>query len=189
MSTVLDAMLNRTSVYAPTPCTVEGLPIKGVGYEVTGYVDAVCEEPKIIVEMHPRAFREAIGHLIRRTDLIWPEPTPTNKKKKPVITKVIYNPPATIVWLNDGDKVVSKAEEGDEFDWETGLAICVLKKRMDRKKYNRLQPYFFTEDPNKLKKVIINGEEKEKPTPLWETLVRMYCPNGEWEKIKKEWAK
>ena len=84
------------------------------------------------------------------------------------VTKVIYNPPATIVWFDDGDKIVSKAE--DEFDWETGLAICVLKKRMERKGYNRLQPYFFEGD-----------------RPLWDVLVRMECPNGEWEKIKKKW--
>lgn len=88
------------------------------------------------------------------------------------VTKVIYNPPATIVWFDTGNKVVSKAEEGDKFDWETGLAICVLKERMDKKTYNRLQPYFF-----------------EGNRPLWDVLVRMECPNGEWEKIKKEWKK
>lgn len=88
------------------------------------------------------------------------------------VTKVIYNPPATIVWFDTGDKVVSKVEKGDKFNWEIGLAICVLKERMDRKTYNRLQPYFFEGDK-----------------PLWDTLVRMHCPNGEWEKIKKGWKR
>ena len=91
---------------------------------------------------------------------------------KDKIEKVIYNAPATIVFFEGGDKVVSKAEEGDEFDWETGLAICLLKERMDKKTYNRLQPYLFEGD-----------------TPLWDTLVRMHCPHGEWEKIKKEWKR
>ena len=150
--------------------TIEGLPRSGQGYLVTDIKCEIDAVPVIEVEMNLDAFRTAIGYLnsFPFSDPYWMGPSQIYKKKKPIIEKVIYNPPATIVWFNDGDKIVSKAE--DEFDWETGLAICVLKKRMDRKEYNRLQPYFF------------EGE-----TPLWDTLVRMNCPNGEWEKIKKEW--
>ena len=152
--------------------TIEGLPMSGRGYLVTGIKNETGADSVIEVEMHPDAFRTAIGYLNRSpfSDPYWMGPSRIYKKKKPIIEKVIYNPPATIVWFNDGDKIVSKAE--DEFDWETGLAICVLKKRMGKKTYNRLQPYFFEGD-----------------TPLWDTLVRMNCPNGEWEKIKKEWKK
>ena len=146
--------------------TIEGLPRSGHGYLVTDIKCEIDAVPVIEVEMNPDAFRTAIGYLNHVPFGMWS--SPTNKRKKPTIEKVIYNPPATIVWFDDGDKIVSKAE--DEFDWKTGLAICVLKKRMDRKKYNRLQPYFFEGDK-----------------PLWDVLVRMECPNGGWEKIKKKW--
>ena len=152
--------------------TIEGLPMSGRGYLVTDIKYETDVVPIIEVEMRPDAFRAAIGYLNRDPFSAWTGPGLANKKKKLTIEKVIYNPPATIVWFNTGNKVVSKAEEGDEFDWETGLAICLLKERMDKKTYNRLHPYFFEGD-----------------TPLWDTLVRMECPNGEWEKIKKEWKR
>lgn len=43
------------------------------------------------------------------------------------IKKVIFNPPATIVFWNDGDKTVVKAEN-EPFDKEKGLAMAVCKK-------------------------------------------------------------
>ena len=112
------------------------------------------------------------------------------------ITKVIYNPPATIVWFDDGDKIVSKADKGDKYDWKHGLALCILKKRMPKSDYNRFYPYFDRRDM--IVKRDANGEvcrDKKgkvryiKNAPLWDVLVRKYCPNGEWEKIKKEWKK
>jgi len=127
--------------------TIEGLPRSGRGYLVTGIKREIAADPVIEVEMNPDAFRAAIGYLNHSSSApSWMDSSPTNKKKKPIIEKVIYNPPATIVFFEGGDKVVSKAEEGDEFDWETGLAICLLKERMDKKTYNRLQPYFFEGD-------------------------------------------
>lgn len=44
------------------------------------------------------------------------------------IQDVIYNPPATIVKWQDGTKTVVKCSENDEYDWEKGLALCVMKK-------------------------------------------------------------
>lgn len=49
--------------------------------------------------------------------------------KKPVtnpIEKVIFNPPATIVFWKDGSKTVVKAQ-GDIFDPETGLAMAISR--------------------------------------------------------------
>ena len=40
-------------------------------------------------------------------------------------TKVIFNPPATILYMN-GKKYVSKAHEED-FDEEKGLLMCIAK--------------------------------------------------------------
>ena len=40
---------------------------------------------------------------------------------------VIFNPPATIVYWEDGEKTIVKCMEGDEFNPEVGLAMCLAK--------------------------------------------------------------
>lgn len=50
----------------------------------------------------------------------------------PVIINVIYNPPATIVFWEDGTKTVVKAD-GEDFDREKGLAMAFMKKVCDNK--------------------------------------------------------
>lgn len=49
------------------------------------------------------------------------------------IEKVIFNPPATIVLWSDGTKTVVKAQGGDEYDPEKGLAMAICKKVMGNK--------------------------------------------------------
>ena len=49
-------------------------------------------------------------------------------KSSGVIKKVIYNPPATIIFWADGTKTVVKCMEGDEFDPEKGLVIGIAQK-------------------------------------------------------------
>ena len=44
------------------------------------------------------------------------------------ITKVIYNNPVTIVFWSDNTKTMSRAQHGDVYSKETGLALCILKK-------------------------------------------------------------
>ena len=51
------------------------------------------------------------------------------------IEKVIFNNPATIVLWNDGTKTVVKAQEGDGWDMEKGLAMCIAKKMLGLKKF------------------------------------------------------
>lgn len=51
------------------------------------------------------------------------------------IEKVIFNNPATIVLWNDGTKTVVKAQEGDGWDMEKGLAMCVAKRILGLKKF------------------------------------------------------
>ena len=46
----------------------------------------------------------------------------------PKPTKVIFNPPATIAFWNDGTKTVAKAKDGDEYDPLFGIMACVLRK-------------------------------------------------------------
>lgn len=46
----------------------------------------------------------------------------------PEIKKVIFNPPATIVFWLDGTKTVVKCKEGEEFSEWAGIALCLAKK-------------------------------------------------------------
>ena len=51
-----------------------------------------------------------------------------NDSLRRLIKKVKFNGPCTIVWFNDGDKVVVKCQEEDTFDKEKGLAMACMKK-------------------------------------------------------------
>ena len=44
------------------------------------------------------------------------------------LKKVIFNDPATIAFWSDGTKTVVKAQHGDIFDPEKGLAMVIAKK-------------------------------------------------------------
>ena len=44
------------------------------------------------------------------------------------LIRVIYNDPATIAFWSDGTKTVVKAQPGDIFDPEKGLAMVIAKK-------------------------------------------------------------
>ena len=44
------------------------------------------------------------------------------------LKKVIYNDPATIAFWSDGTRTVVKAQPGDIFDPEKGLAMAIAKK-------------------------------------------------------------
>lgn len=46
------------------------------------------------------------------------------------ITQVVYHDPATIVYFDDGDKVVVKTSRHDDYNPEAGLALCILKKML-----------------------------------------------------------
>lgn len=48
----------------------------------------------------------------------------------PAIEKVIFNKPATIVFWSDGTKTVVKAQKGDKFNKEKGLAMAIAKKSL-----------------------------------------------------------
>lgn len=53
------------------------------------------------------------------------------KEKLPLIVtieRVIFNAPATIVFWLDGSKTVVKAQNGEPFDKEKGLAMAICKK-------------------------------------------------------------
>ena len=49
------------------------------------------------------------------------------------IKRVIHSDPATIVYWNDNSKTVVKAQNGEPYDKEKGLAMCTIKKLCDNK--------------------------------------------------------
>lgn len=62
--------------------------------------------------------------------------------------KVIFNDPATIVFWKDGTKTVVKCMEGDIYNPEVGLAMCVCKKVFD-KKYHKFFKYYTKDAPTR----------------------------------------
>lgn len=68
--------------------------------------------------------RELIAMLIERC---WQKTLIYSGVKK-VIEKVIFNPPATIVFWSDKTKTVVKCGKNDIFDPEKGLALAIAKK-------------------------------------------------------------
>ena len=44
------------------------------------------------------------------------------------ITRVLYNDPVTVVFWSDGSKTMSRKHEGDTYNKEFGLSLCILKK-------------------------------------------------------------
>lgn len=68
--------------------------------------------------------------------------------KSTLIKKVHFNPPATVVLWVDGSKTVVKAQEGDNYDPEKGLAMAIAKKALGNKgNFNdvfkkHLEPYY-----------------------------------------------
>lgn len=64
------------------------------------------------------------------------------------IRKVIYNPPATIVLWNDGTKTTAKCDEADKYNKETGLMLCILKKKYGNKWVKAvLDKYVYNAEP------------------------------------------
>lgn len=54
-------------------------------------------------------------------------------KNSPFVKKVIFNNPATIVFWKDDTKTVVKAQDGEKYDEEKGLALCFMKKSLGNK--------------------------------------------------------
>ena len=76
------------------------------------------------------------------------------------IKKVIFNPPATIVFWSDGTKTVVKCHVNDIFDPEKGLAMAVAKRCADN------DPDFYQE----IRKWI--DKSGYKPTDKWDEMAQ-----------------
>ena len=81
------------------------------------------------------------------------------------IERIIYNPPATIVFWNDGTKTIAKCEYGDIYTKEMGFMLCVLKKKYGNKTFHdMLHKYVYDvpDVPNKDGMVVWSKEEEKK---------------------------
>lgn len=103
------------------------------GYWVLHDVDDVASDyPRITLSVNTKPDLEA--EKARKEflkNLALPHVSEITKHKVntlPEIKKVIFNPPATIVFWLDGTKTVVKCKEGEEFSEWAGIALCLAKK-------------------------------------------------------------
>lgn len=106
------------------------------------------------------------------------------------IKNVIFNDPATIVFWNDGSKTVVKAQDGDEFDPEKGLAMAISKKILGNKGnyYKTFEKWLPKEEPIELtlnfsKTGLGTSPVKDIFDRLYETLPRY--SNEYWETLRE----
>ncbi len=97
-----------------------------------------CEKRKVEV-VKASDITGVIGELL---DVIFGEEprekVGTNIDLDEEIDNVVFNNPATIVFWKDGTKTVTKCQNGDEFNKETGLAMCIVRKLCNNKNYNKV---------------------------------------------------
>lgn len=77
-------------------------------------------ESELETELQKRMFNvmyEAYSNHVNCKDFVFPE-----------IKNVIFNPPATIVFWNDGTKTVVKCQNDEAFDNEKGITVAFFKK-------------------------------------------------------------
>ena len=67
------------------------------------------------------------------TNSIYGAASMSMNNKSVFLKKVIYNDPATIAFWSDGTKTIVKAQPGDIFDPEKGLAMVIAKKACSNK--------------------------------------------------------
>ena len=91
------------------------------------------------------------------------------------IEKIMYKPPATIVFWNDDTKTVAVCEKGDMYNRELGFALCVLKKKYGNKKvHDMLDKYVHS----------VSTYSKDDGTMVWEDEPKEKKPNGARKRVK-----
>lgn len=105
-----------------------------------------------------------------------------DEETKPCITRVIFNPPATIVFWSDKSKTVAKCSEKDIFNPEVGLAMAILKRSFGADYYQMLRSWI-PEDAYPTEKK--EPETKEEKDPLTKT-VDTLAENWKKESDKKK---
>ena len=85
-----------------------------------------------------------------------------NSNMSVFLVRVIYNNPATIAFWSDGTKTIVKAQPGDIFDPEKGLAMVIAKKACGNKGnyYNCFKKWLHKEPVGK-EEIIYKPEKHE----------------------------
>lgn len=82
----------------------------------------------------------------------------------PPITKVIFNGPATIAFFSDGDKIVVKCSETDDFDPYVGICMAIAKKAYQNQSANymikHLVDKYYPPIPDELMKALMDNTRK-----------------------------
>jgi len=94
------------------------MPIKSINFDCKCYDTKTGKE--ICLNPYPNLF-ELSGHSI------------------PVIKRVIFHDPATIIYWKDGDKTVVKCGTDDVFDPEKGLTMAIAKKVLGKEFHSTLK--------------------------------------------------
>lgn len=91
------------------------------------------------------------------------------------IKKIMYKPPATIVFWNDGTKTVAVCEKEDTYNRELGFALCVLKKKYGNKKVHDM-----------FDKYVHSATEysKDDGAMVWEDKPKEKRPNGARKRVR-----
>lgn len=91
------------------------------------------------------------------------------------IKKIMYKPPATIVFWNDGTKTVAVCEKEDTYNRELGFALCVLKKKYGNKKvHDMLDKYVHG----------VSKYSKNDGAMVWEDKPKEKKPNGARKRVR-----
>ena len=93
---------------------------------------------------------------------------PTVEQKVPEIKNVIFNDPATIVLWEDNTKTIVKCQDGDLFDPEKGLAMCITKKALGNK--SNFNNIFKKWIPTEVEKDLTIQEAIEQIATEWQKL-------------------
>lgn len=102
----------------------KGLSLYGACGYARMIVDILIDEA---TEQYKSAYCSEDWKEYRRLVLgLW-EPGTAQQRADDYIERVIFNPPATIVFFKDGQKVVVKCQEGDDWDVEKALAMAIVK--------------------------------------------------------------
>lgn len=103
------------------------LEIRSLEYQANWGDDTTIQiDAKIVEGLKGKLMLDTID--FRRNKLIV-DPKIADSK----IQNVIFNDPATIVIWSDNTKTIVKCQEGDTYDKELGLAMCIAKKYLGNK--------------------------------------------------------
>ena len=78
-----------------------------------------------------------------------PNDTPETRGIVNDIDRVMFNGPATIIFWKDGTKTASVCHKDDHYDYEKGLAMCMLKYLTGDSYYNNVFRKFIPDNAAK----------------------------------------